>query len=91
MTKSNDGFFGIALLMGLMCVIGGIMWDASLGMAWQDLNNSTTAGTTQHAATSAGQLFGSGFGLALVAIGVLLMVGSIIMLFTVGSRRMGGR
>jgi hypothetical protein len=79
---------GVLIIMGLMCVFGGIMWDSSVGYAWQDLNNNTTAGTTEHAATSSGQIFGYGFGMFITIFGVLLMVGAVLVLIAGAS---GGR
>jgi hypothetical protein len=72
--------FGIMLLMGFVCLIAAMMWDSGVNSAWIDINNSTQ--TTGHtaAATQSGLIFGGGFGIALAAIGMLLAVGSIIML-----------
>lgn len=75
---ANGMGVGVLLIIGLLMVFGGLMWDASVGMAWQDLANNTTEGTTQHAAVSAGQIFGYGYGMILVMIGVLVMVGAFI-------------
>lgn len=72
--------FGLMLMLGLACLIGAMMWDGGVNSAWQDLNQSTTVNTTSHAAAQAGQIFGGGFGIALAAIGILLVVGAIIML-----------
>jgi hypothetical protein len=59
-------------------------------MAYQDLNNSTQINSTAHAATSAGQLFASGYGLILVVIGVLFMIGAILTVI-LSFTKLGGR
>lgn len=81
---------GILLILGMILIFGGIMWDASIGYAWQDLNNSTQNGTAQHTAVAAGQIFGYGFGLLIVALGVLLMVGAVLLIVYKGVQGIGG-
>jgi hypothetical protein len=82
---------GVLIILGIILTIGGIMWDSSIGMAWQDLNNSTTEGTTQHAAVSAGQIFGYGMGMLIAALGVILIAGAVLMVVFSGVRGIGGR
>ena len=88
MTKGTGP--GVLIIIGIMLILVGIMWDGSIGMSYQDLNNSTTANTTAHAETSAGQLFSSGFGMLLVAFGVLSMIGAILMV-VFNNTKIGGR
>jgi hypothetical protein len=81
--------WGALMLLGFIMIIGALMWDSSIGMAWEDLNNSTTAGTTQHAATSSGRLFGTGFGALIAIFGIVLMIGSVIALMFDASHTIG--
>jgi phage-related minor tail protein len=90
MAKSSGTGPGILIIMGFILIFIGLMWDAGIGMAWNDLNNSTQANTTQHAATSAGQIFSSGFGIIISIIGVLLLVGAVIMII-MSATKIGGR
>lgn len=82
---------GILIILGIILTIGGIMWDASIGMAWQDLNNSTEEGTGQHAAVAAGQIFGYGMGMLIAALGVILIAGAVLVVVFGGIRGLGGR
>jgi len=72
--------FAILLLMGFVCLIAAMMWDSGVNSAWIDINNSTQETGHTAAATQSGLIFGGGFGIALAAIGILLVIGSIILL-----------
>jgi len=72
--------FGVLLIMGFVCLIAAMMWDSGVNSAWIDINNSTQETGHTAAATQSGLIFGGGFGIALAAIGILLVIGSIILL-----------
>jgi hypothetical protein len=71
---------GVLLILAFICMFGGMMWDASVGSSWDDLNNTTTDGTIGRSATQAGVLFGYGFGMILIAIGLLLAIGAVLVI-----------
>lgn len=72
--------FAVMLLMGFVCLIAAMMWDSGVNSAWIDINNSTQETGHTAAATQSGLIFGGGFGIALAAIGILLVIGSLLML-----------
>lgn len=80
---------GILIILGVIMVFAGLMWDASVGYAWQDLNNSTTPGTGQHAAVAAGTIFSGGYGLFISALGVVMMVGAVLLIAMGGMKNLG--
>jgi hypothetical protein len=71
--------FGILLMMGVICLIGAMMWSTSVTPAWQDINE-TTNGTSANVASQTGLISAGSFGIALAAMGILLTVGAIIVL-----------
>jgi uncharacterized membrane protein YkgB len=79
---------GVLLIMGFILVLGALMWDASVGAAWIELDNTSTTSNTDQAAANAGRMFSGGFGFVIVIVGVLLMVFAVISLImsAVGGR-----
>lgn len=83
---------GALLIVGIFLVLGGMMWDAGPGQAWQDMNNSiTNNNSTQSAAVKIGQVESYGFGMLLAALGVVFMIGSVLLIVFDATKKLGGR